>query len=195
MSALANAHVTPSNLDVSSYVPYTGLPHEQRTLATIGGFQWNTAGADLVKLATECLERAGVPSSDFKFLHAPRDPGSIVSLVFTGPHKLQEARLAVKCSKYSHGSRTIWLDAAKTREELRPARLVHRAAEAILNLENGLSENDRRKVEKVMSGKQVKAGGTVMGYTYQGNWIWAQAAVTRYDSSSLEMVKAWIESS
>ena len=107
------------------------IPCESRTHATIGGFQWNTAGTELTRLATDLLQKAGVPDKDYRHMHAARDLGSTVSLVFHSPAKLQEARLAIRCLGHTHGEPVLWLDASKTRDELRPARLVHRAANAL----------------------------------------------------------------
>ena len=114
--------------------------------------------------------------------------------MFTSPETLQEARSAVRCCATKHHGRVLWLDAAKTRDELRPARLVHRAATAIENMENKFPEPDRLAVEKVMNGKQVKAGGKVMLHTYRGNWQWSSDAADRYKPDQMQMVTGWNES-
>ena len=60
-----------------------------------------------------------------------------VELCFKDPSDLQTARLAVKPldRTYSDG-RYVWLDAKKERNELKPARVVHRMADALEDVES-----------------------------------------------------------
>ena len=168
-------------------------PYECRTIARMGNFPWNTPATELVRMAKDSLAKAGVPDAHWRHLHAPRDPGSSVELEFNDACNLQSARLAIRCSAERVGDKFVWLDAAKTRDELRPARLTHRGATALSDLESKRPEDARGNVEKVMTGKQVKVAGDVMGYSAYGQWEWTRAAHGRYDEDSLKVIKAWIE--
>ena len=194
-ASTASTSASPAN-NTDDSATNTHFPYESRTQATIGGFQWNTSGSELTRKAIDLLQTAGVSSEDYKHLHAARDPGSTVILIFSSPSKLQEARIAVRCANYKDGQRFLWLDASKTCDELRPARLVHRAATALEDLESKFNVGDRQKIDKVMNGKQVKVGGIVMGYTHHGSWKWIKSAGDRYknESGEMEVVTAWIES-
>ena len=101
------------------------------------------------------MQTAGVDTSTFKWLHAVHDTGSWVLLIFLTPQALQSARAAISASRYEVGGRRLWCDAAKTRAELLPARLVHRCATALTNEEESRAADDRLPVEKVRKGKQV----------------------------------------
>ena len=169
-------------------------PYECRTFARMGNFPWNTPAKDLVRMAKEALTAAGVPDAHWRHLHAPRNPGSSVELEFNEAAHLQSARFAIRCAAHHVGDKVVWLDAAKTRDELRPARLTHRGAAALTDLESKRPDTSRGVVDKVMTGKQVKVANDVMGYSAYGNWIWTNAASERYDVDSLNMMKAWVES-
>eukprot|EP00973_Karenia_brevis_P088935 12334870-Karenia_brevis.AAC.1 len=51
----------------------------------------------------------------------------------------------------------VWLDRAKTRQELRPARLIHRIGDYLADVE--CEKNSSLNVEKIMNGKYIKVGG------------------------------------
>ena len=143
--------------------------------------------------ARKCLEQAGVNMGFFKWLHAVHDKGSWVLLTFVSPEALQTARQAVSASTFTFGGRKLWCDAAKTRAELLPARLVHRCATALTDTESSREEGDRLSVEKIMKGKQMKLGGKVAAFTLKGELFWTSEATTCYSEDSLKMMKGWIQ--
>ena len=195
MKQSVSAQEVSQTASSSSAADSTTLPYERRTIARMGGFTWNTPAADLVRIAKEVLSAGGIPDDNWKSLHAVRDPGSIVELELSTAAMLQSARLAVRCANRRIDQRLIWLDAAKTRDELAPARLVRRAAEALIELESNRPQSERKEVTKVLSGKQVKLGGQVVCYSANANLMWTEMAKERYDAPSLDMVKAWAEAS
>ena len=170
-------------------------PYEHRTCAKIGGFVFDSDRELLVTEAKRCLEAAEVENSTWKWMHSPLNKGSWVLLTFETPAALQKAKQAMNAANYSHGGRRIWLDAAKTQAELRPARITHRCYTALLAEEQKKEAAETLPVEKDLKGKQVKLGGKVAAYSYKGELCWTSLASTRYGSEVCHMVKAWVESS
>ena len=182
----SEAHQSPPNCNGD-------LPYETRTCAKIGNFPYDTPKATLETESRKCLETAGVSSDSFKYLHAVHDKGSWVLLTFTSPQALRSARMAIGASGFQYGGRKLWCDAAKTRAELLPARLVHRCATALTSAESQRVEGERLEIEKVMKGKQVKLGGKVAAFTLKGELLWTSEATNRYSQESLQMMKGWIQ--
>ena len=122
------SHGEPASAGSQAAAPNcnSDLPYEQRTCAKIGGFTFDTPRDVLISEAKRCLEAAGVDPSVWKWMHCPGAKGSWVLLTFNSAQQLQQARQAVSSSNYLHDGRRIWLDAAKTRAELRPVRITHR---------------------------------------------------------------------
>jgi hypothetical protein len=85
----------------------------------------------------------------------------------------------------------VWLDMKKDREELRPARVVHRITELIMEAESGKS--DSMEVEKFLNGKYVKVGDNRAGFTAKPFRIWTQWGCNRYSQEFREMAKAYAE--
>ena len=88
----------------------------------------------------------------------------------------------------------VWLDAAKTREELRPSLLTHRCADVMTDVEAEKGA-DAKTVTKCLRGKSVKVGepGARIGYSLQGKWRWTAFAANRYSEEDLNMATAYIE--
>ena len=66
------------------------------------------------------------------------------------------------------GARTryVWVDARKTRDEMRPARLTHRAHEILETIVSG--KHPGTAVEKDMMGKRCKISATIVCYSLRG---------------------------
>ena len=107
---------------------------------------------------------------------------------------LQLARSRVSAKNLHFGSQngkplTVFLDAGKTRSELRPALITHRAAEVIVDLEK--AQATPLEVVKDMRGKTVKCGGNRCGYSLQGTWQFTPWARSRYSADELDMASAF----
>ena len=203
-AAILDKIVTPGNHEStgsssnSASVSHTApnansdVPYELRTVAKIGGFEYDTPSKDMVTFASEKLAEAGVSSETFRHLHCPFQKGSWLLLTFTSPSALQDARMALQSKAFLHNDRKIWLDAAKTRSELKPARIIHRAFTALSEQEKELT--DPSVLEKNMKGKQIKMGKTVLAFTLNSELKWTTAAKQRYGEEPCELMKAWIES-
>ena len=127
-------------------------PYHLLVVAKIGGFVQATAAEQILSKCRTELAAAGVDASTYKHLHCPRSKGSWCLLTFDTPANLANAKMAFQARKVVHAGRTIWLDAAKTRAELLPSRLVHRAHTSVSSCEE---ERDGEKLElqKDMKGK------------------------------------------
>ena len=85
------------------------------------------------------------------------------------------------------------MDAAKTKAELRPARVTHRCHTALVAEDDKKEPQDRLRVEKELKGKQVTLGGKVAAYSFHGELCWTSVAKTRYGDETCHMLKAWVE--
>ena len=85
----------------------------------------------------------------------------------------------------------MFLDAAKTRSELRPALLCHRASDILCDLEKERGAAGLQ-VFKDMRGKSLKIGSERVGYSLNGVWQWTTAASRRYTLDELHMAGAYI---
>ena len=95
--------------------------------------------------------------------------GSRVELWFHQASRLQVAKSAVEeLQRQESSGRKIWLDAKKTRKELKPARVVARAFEVLQELEEG--RPDKVSLTLLMKGKVVKHPHGRVGYTWRGDW-------------------------
>ena len=166
------------------------VPYHLRVVAKIGGFVYDTDAEEMVSKCRTELAAAGVEAT-FKHLHCPRNKGSWCLLTFDTPANLARARMAFQARKVVHNGRSIWLDAAKTRAELLPSRLVHRAHTCVSSCEDE-REGDKLVLEKDMRGKQLKAGRQVIGYSLRGEWKWTTFSENRYAKETLDVSAAWI---
>ena len=182
-------HLASPNVPVNANAD---IPYEQRTVAKIGGFAFDTPAAEMCDFAKAKLEVAGVNADNYSNLHSPHAKGSWLLLTFSTAKALQDARMTFQARKFESNGRKIWLDAAKTRAELRPARLIHRAFTAISDQEK--DKTDTMDVEKNLKGKQVKVGQEVAAYTLNSELKWTTFARQRYGEETCDVLRAWVES-
>ena len=170
------------------------VPYEQRTVAKIGNFVYDTPGNEMTSFAASKLAEIGFTADHYKHLHSPHEKGSWLLLTFASPKLLQDARMAFQARSFTHNDRKIWLDAAKTRAELKPARIIHRAFTALSEEEKELDEP--KELEKNLRGKQIKlkGGNTVLAYTLNSELKWTNAAKQRYGDEQCDVLQAWIQS-
>ena len=121
----------------------------------------------------------------------------MAELVFSTPDALQRARVLVRAIQKSFSqddggrNRFVWLDVKKTTEEMRPARIVHRVAEAIQEIE--ATQSAPLQVDKKLYGKIVEVGGRKVGQVRNGTWVWLPFACNRYSQEQRENAKAIAE--
>ena len=168
------------------------VPFELRVVARIGNLGWDDDENLIVTRAKEALDQAGIKQEDYVGLCATRKKGSLAELCFSDPVLLQKAKMSFRALKHEFVSgKVVWLDVKKDREEMRPARVVHRITELIEEAES--ARDDRLPVEKVLNGKFVKLGPQRAGYVSKGNWVWTALAVSRYPQEFRDMATAYAE--
>ena len=127
-------------------------PYEQRTHAVLGGLGWDETADRLMQVALSTLEKAGVKTETYNAFTAivsRNNEGSTAQLVFRTPAELAAAKLLVRSAQCKGWSgKLIWLDAKKSRTEMKPARLVHRIAQVLQDFED--SKPDTQTLEKNM---------------------------------------------
>ena len=181
----------------SAYAPSpTVTPYEQRTVAILANLAWDTPGDEVVRRAKSVLMQAEIPEKDFKDLGPlNRLKGSAAVLTFASHALLQRARRKLDSMQLVVDTldtkRVVWLDAKKERSETRPARLVHRAHEALSELELGRS--DPIQIDKDLRGKRILSGGKRLGHSVNGAWAWSEAAQQRYTKDALAGATAFVE--
>jgi hypothetical protein len=91
-------------------------------------------------------------------------------------------------------AKPAWLDVAKSRDELRPNRLVRRASDYLRDLELTKRQDLAREVETEMRGKFVSIPGCGrIGCSVAGTWTWLPGAVTAgFSQEELLLGKDWI---
>ena len=114
---------------------------------------------------------------------------------FSSHGHLQHARSKVGANNWSFGKNhyggkaVVFLDCAKSRGELRPALLTHKAFDIICDMES--SRDDKIDAEKDMRGKTVKLASKRCGYSLHGTWQWTPYAVQRY-GAEIDMMTAYV---
>ena len=177
--------------DTSDWLGQT--PHEQRTYGRIGNLGWDSESATILKNAKAALQKIGIGEDEYSCLSAVRDKGSIASLTFKNPQRLQEAKRLMRAEKFRVQGieKEVWVDVEKSRAELKPARLIHRITE-ILEEYEGARESPQ-PITKVMNGKQVKMGGELLAWSQHGQLQWGRFACKRYSDEDREAMKAYAE--
>ena len=104
-----------------------------RTEGVIAGLGEGLSGDDIIARATDVLQRAGVEASSHSGLSS-NVRGTTVFLCFNEPGLLRLAADKVRRLNASFDGKRVWLDARRTRAENKPARAIHRAAEALHDL-------------------------------------------------------------
>ena len=170
-------------------------PYELRTVARIGNLGWNTEPGVIRDRAAAILTDAGVPADSWSGLcSTSAKPGSSAELVFRDPSALQAARLKVKSlQRMIEGDRVVWLDAKRDRSEMRPARLTHRAFEALQDL--GAERIGDKPFVKNIKGKFITLSGRRIGFSLRGDWKWTPEAVEFFGRDILDIVTSYAEDS
>ena len=170
-------------------------PYEQRTHVVLGGLGWDETAARLMQVANSTLTTAGVDATTYGAMTAivtRNDEGSTVQLVFRSASELSAAKLLVRAAQCKGWSgKNVWLDAKKSRAEMKPARLVHRITQVLQDFED--SKPDKQALEKNMIGKNVRIPAGQLGWSRAGAWIWTNLAKTRYTTEQLDIAKSYAE--
>jgi hypothetical protein len=174
------------------------IPPQQRVYARIDSLGFDTDGETLLVRAKEMLQKCDVKPDEYSCLAVVRDPGSLVSVTFNEASRLQEVRRKMQVLQHEYqGIRgAVWLDVEQSKAERKPARIIHRAAEMLTDVEGG--RQDKHEVQKIMNGKQIKVVGTngigkLMAFSFRGTLEWSVYGQRRYDQNQRDMVTAFAE--
>ena len=102
-----------------------------------------------------------------------------------------------------HRDKVAWMTVKKTKAELRPNRLMHRAYDKIVEMEKAYAEAKgvtAKKFIKNMKEKAVEVEAAVtaaekvaMGHACNEHWHWEEFAIDRYTSVRTEATLHYIE--
>lgn len=166
-------------------------PPELRTMARMGNLGWDTPDTQLIERARTVLQTARVEESAYTELvpaTGRAGTGSSVQIAFVSAERLQRARMAVRAAGVSFGGgRRAWLDVQKTRDELRPARAVHRIAECLEEFEAEKPEEQRARIVKEMATKSVRAEAQRMCIFRSNGVAWTPAGRDRYTEEQRDL--------
>ena len=173
------------------------LPYESRTTAMLGGLGWDNKGCELLTEANRILSLAGVLSTSYEGLSAMvnrADEGSAAALVFHSAKELQKTKLLVRAANATGlQGKLVWLDARKTRLEMKPARVIHRAAQMLSDFEGNRVQGGELLVNKNMAAKFLfNTNGRIL-YTLRGKVLWAPEGLARYDAEQRNIVEGFAE--
>ena len=114
-----------------------------------------------------------------------------MELWFKDPVELRRARLTVRTLRktFEGAANSAWLDVKKTREQLKPSRIVHRIA-AFLE-DNEATRPQPCNIEKNLMYKNVKRDGEKIGSVHYGLWRWTAAGEAAYDQSVRQHAEQW----
>ena len=171
-----------------------GVPYELRTVARLGGLGWDTAEELLMERAGQVLLEARIAA----YCHGAAVPvvnrgqGSCVEMVFNTPADLQRAMYAVGALRTTFvDDRRVWLDAKRDRSELRGARITHRVADMLEQLEK--KRDDPNVVVKQVGQKSVRVGAELVCFVIRNEIRWTAWAIRRYDVEDLDVAKGYAE--
>jgi hypothetical protein len=110
----------------------------------------------------------------------------------TTPGGLMAAKAKVRAlNKAYDGGRSVWMDAKKTREEMQPARMVHRGHEYLSDVVSGRTDG-RYKFSKNPGAKTISVQIEdnpmifVVARIFGGNWRWQEWAKKNLTNEELE---------
>ena len=163
----------------------------------LGGLGWDNKGAELLAEANRVLLLAGVLPAWYEGLCAMSnrsDEGSAAALVFHSAKDLQKTKLLVRAANATGlQGKLIWLDARKTRLEMKPARVIHRAAQMLTDFEANRVQGGELLVNKNMAAKFLFNNNGRILYTLKGKLLWAPEGLARYDAEQRNIVEGFAE--
>lgn len=121
----------------------------------MGNLGWDSEPADLVSCVTKLLNDAAVPQDAYNAMEAATGElgvGTAVEMYFTDETAFNKAMAAIRAQqrRLDSSQRVAWLDRKKSREELRPARQLHRLCGCLVDIGVSMHGLDKSKFEKLM---------------------------------------------
>ena len=116
-----------------------GLPHEMRTEAILAGLGYNCTQDQILDRGRQALTAAGIPEDWHHGLTA-NTRCTAIFIEFKEASQLRLANSKLRRSNLTFAPNTKpWLDARKTRTENKPRRTIHKALEAIQDLNSSIT--------------------------------------------------------
>lgn len=150
----------------------------------------------MTKRCADVLQAANVPPDNIVWsspLVGRGGRGSACQVQFRSPGALQLAKAKIRELKNSYEEgRNVWLDIQKSRDQLRPSRMTHRACEVIEDFER--ARPDAMTVEKLLASKTIKVGGNRVAFVLDNTIRFTVWAMARYSHEQLDIVKGYCDS-
>ena len=158
----------------------------------MGNLGWDDSIATVETRAKETLEAEGITDDLYSNLRGMREKGSAVKINFHTSSSLTRAKLAVaeKRKVYRQGY-TVFLDVAKSPEELAPTRETHRMHEILTNYYNGTMVVDDITMSLKMRSVSYK-NKVVVKRTF-GSWQWTAEGQRLWSQDERDHCVSWCQ--
>jgi hypothetical protein len=190
------ATTTPS-ASAAERRPLPSRAEEPQTVARVGNLGWDDSMQTLLQRAADVLREAKVDPASYSAVCAVTSKtgvGSMAEISFRSPSALQTAQLQVKAlGKSFVQDRTVWLSPKRSLAETQQAKMVHRIAETLSDIE--AIREDPLDVVKSLREKIVRVGTHRVAFIADRKVRWTAWAVQRYAEEDRDMAKAYAESS
>ena len=171
------------------------MPYERRTLVRVGNLGWDCDAITLCERFTTFMAAIEILPSEYDKPVAPHRGGSHVDVLFDHPNTVAKGKLRALAKQYSFGAeddphrKKVWIDAKKTREEMRPARIIHRSHAFLETLIKESHPNI--SVIKDLIGKRVLIAGKPLCFSLRGE-LKCTAEISKWiDGSQQEQLTAY----
>lgn len=161
--------------------------------ARLGNVGWDMPSDVLLNRATDILRDLGVVDTVVSMAASVSKAGvgSSVEILFDSPSSLQAAKFKLKTKVTQVEERRVWLDIKKSRSELRPARLIHRAAELLQQFE--AERVDAKPIDKNAGAKHIDIGGNRAFFSLRSELKATAWAQQRYAEAQLTALREYAE--
>jgi hypothetical protein len=149
--------------------------------------------------ANQVLTDVGVDMEYIKTIKASYSgaSGSSVDIELVRPGLLDSIKPLIKALNRVYReekTKKVYFDARKSRQELRPSRLVHRAWDYVMDVEM-TKEGEKATIAKELRGKFLTRNGVRIGASIGRQWRWLQTAWDKkngYTEQQLHLGLDWI---
>lgn len=159
-------------------------------LARIGNLGWDTESTLLYNRVKELFDEAKIDWGSIEGIEpvTGRDGrGSSAECLFTTEAALQSAKFKVRqLRKTFHDHKAAWLDRKKSRQELAPARAIHKCYDIVVDIE--ARRPDSGRVEKNPGSKLLFVNGARAFFTLGGQLRPTHVATSRYSPEELQSI-------
>ena len=136
LAATTTAAAQQSNVNMTNA---RDLAATDRPLAVCGNLGWDNTFAELSDNFDKVIEATGIDRSTIEQIGplGNRDKQSCIQVLFTNARSLTIAKLKISSKRHSFTTgKTVWLDVAKTRQELAPRRSINKAFSIMKEVES-----------------------------------------------------------